>query len=238
MQEEFERSQLLLGKKSIESLANKKVIIFGVGGVGSYVSEGLARTGIGNFTLVDNDVVCKSNINRQIVALHSTIGKYKVDVMKNRIKDINPLAEVETIKEFYLPNQSNINLEEYDYVIDAIDTVSAKLDIATICYNKKIPLISAMGCGNKLDPTKLQFADIYETHTCRLAKVMRYELKKRNVKKLNVVYSTEKVVKREELDNITSNKRQTPGSVSFVPSVAGLMIAGKVIMDLTYGLRP
>ena len=138
VQEEFERSQLLLGKKSIESLANKKVIIFGVGGVGSYVSEGLARTGIGNFTLVDNDVVCKSNINRQIVALHSTIGKYKVDVMKNRIKDINPLAEVETIKEFYLPNQSNINLEEYDYVIDAIDTVSAKLDIATICYNKNI----------------------------------------------------------------------------------------------------
>lgn len=252
MLEEFERSQLILGRVSIEKLKNTKVAIFGLGGVGSFTAEALARTGIGNFMLIDNDIVCKSNINRQIVALQSTVGMFKADVMKQRIYNINPNAIVDIHKKFFLPGDTSIYLKDCDYIVDAIDTISSKLALAELSYKEGLPLISAMGCGNRLDPTKFQITDIFKTYNCPMCKVMRNELRKRKVPKLKVVFSTEKTVNREEFSTEENNntndnspkpingtkRRQTPGSVSFVPSVAGLILAQHVIIELTKGLRP
>lgn len=224
---EFIRSELLLGKNSIEKLKNKKVIVFGVGGVGSYVCEALSRTGLGSITVVDNDVVAESNINRQIIALHSTVGMNKVDVVAERIKDINPKCKVIKKQMFYLPeNADELNLVEYDYIVDAIDTVTAKIDIICRANALNVPVISCMGTGNKLEPGELKISDIYKTSVCPLARVMRRELKQRGIKKLTVLYSEEKPVLPD------SDNPRVPGSVSFVPSVAGLMIGGYVIKEL------
>ncbi len=229
---EFERFEMLVGKSSLEKLKTSSVAVFGVGGVGSYVCEALARCAVGNITLIDNDTVSKSNINRQLVALHSTIGKYKVDVMKERILDINPDSTVNSINMFYTPDNSNqINIREYDYVVDAIDTVSSKIHLINECNKNNVDIISSMGTGNKLDPSLFSISDISKTHTCPLARVMRKELKERGVYSLKVLWSSEKPIAPLFSDD-TSTKRQTPGSVSFVPSVAGLMIAGEVIKDI------
>ena len=224
---EFTRSELLLGKNAMNQLKEKKVIVFGVGGVGSYVCEALARTGVGSITVVDNDTVAESNINRQIIALHSTVGMNKVDVVSERIKDINPACEVTKKQMFYLPeNADEINLSEYDYIVDAIDTVTAKIDIICRANNLNVPIISCMGTGNKLEPSELKIADIYKTSVCPLARVMRRELKQRGIKKLTVLYSEEKPLLPD------SDNPRIPGSVAFVPSVAGLMIGGYVIKEL------
>ncbi len=225
--EEFIRSELILGKKNIDKLKNSHIIVFGIGGVGSYVCEALSRTAIGSITLVDNDTVSESNINRQLIALHSTIGRKKTDVMAERIKDINPDCEVIKKDLFYLPETAEeINLSEYDYIVDAIDTVTAKLDIICRAKELNLPIISSMGTGNKLDPSKLTITDIYKTSVCPLARVMRRELKARGIKNLQVLYSQEQPVKTE------CSPQRIPGSVAFVPSVAGLMIAGEVIKDI------
>ena len=236
MSEQFSRTELLLGKPAMEHLAGCRVAVFGIGGVGGYVCEALARSGVGAFDLIDNDQVCLSNINRQIIATHKTIGKDKVDVMKERILDINPDAKVNTYKCFFLPeNASDFPFEKYDYVVDAIDTVTAKIELVMQCQKMGIPIISSMGAGNKLDPTQFRVADIYKTEMDPLAKVMRRELKKRGVKKLKVVYSQEKPI--TPIEEITSDNRKViPGSTAFVPSVAGLIIAGEVIKDLA-GIR-
>ncbi|MBE5853043.1 MAG: tRNA threonylcarbamoyladenosine dehydratase [Lachnospiraceae bacterium] len=227
MTEMFSRTEMLLGKEAVASLQTKKVLVFGIGGVGGYVVEALARSGIGSFVLVDNDEVCTSNLNRQIIATIDTIGKAKVDVMEERILSINPKAVVEKKKCFYLPeNAADFDFTRYDYIVDAVDTVTAKIDIIVRAAEAKVPVISAMGAGNKLDPTRFEVADIYKTSVCPLAKVMRHELKKRGVKKCKVVYSKEEPVK-------SANGERLPGSVAFVPSVAGLIIAGEVIKDLT-----
>lgn len=235
VKEQFSRTSLLIGEDNIEKLHNTKVAVFGVGGVGGYVIEALARSGVGSFLIVDNDTVCESNLNRQIIALHSTVGRYKVDVMKERILDINPNAAVDARKCFYLPETADeFDFSEYDYVVDAVDTVTAKLEIIMQAKKHNIPVISSMGAGNKLDPTKFQVADIYKTSMCPLAKVMRYECKKRGIKKLKVVYSTEKPIKT--VSNMPQDnqamKKAIPGSTAFVPSVVGLIIAGEVIRDL------
>lgn len=227
MTEMFSRTKMLLGEKAVELLQTKKVIVFGIGGVGGYVVEALVRSGVENFVLVDNDEVCESNLNRQIIATLDTIGKDKVDVMEERILSINPKAVVEKRKCFYLPeNAADFDFTRYDYIVDAVDTVTAKIDIIVRAAEAKVPVISAMGAGNKLDPTRFEVADIYKTSVCPLAKVMRHELKKRGVKKCKVVYSKEEPVK-------SANGERLPGSVAFVPSVAGLIIAGEVIKDLT-----
>lgn len=233
MDKQFERLSLIMGEDKIEQLGNKKVAIFGVGGVGGYVVEALARSGIGYFLLVDNDEVSESNINRQIIALHSTIGKSKVDIAKDRILDINPRAIVKTSKTFYLPEKSDeFNFEEYDYVVDAIDTVTAKIDLIIKCQNKNVPIISSMGTGNRLDPTKLVVTDITKTKNDPLAKVMRKELKNRNVKHLKVVYSEELPIKvLKDISQVTG-RRSIPGSSAFVPPSAGLLIASEVVKDL------
>ena len=223
MAEVFSRTELLIGSDKLDKLRNAHVIIFGVGGVGGYVTEALARSGVGYIELVDKDTVSESNINRQIIALHSTIGKYKTEVMRDRIKDINPDAEVVVRNCFYLPETANdFDFTKYDYVVDAVDTVTAKLSIIVEADKAGTPVISSMGAGNKMDPTRFQVADIYKTSVCPLAKVMRRELKKRGIRKLKCVYSTEEPV---------INAR-TPGSIAFVPSVAGLIIAGEVIKDI------
>ena len=225
MLEQFERTELLLGREALEKLEGKKVAVFGVGGVGGYVCEALARTGVGHFELIDKDTVSLSNINRQIIALRSTVGRYKVDVMKERIADINPDAEVNARKMFFLPETAGeFCFEGLDYVVDAVDTVTAKIEIIMRCKELGIPVISSMGAGNKLDPTRFRVADIYKTTMCPLAKVMRREMKKRGVKKLKVVFS-------DEMPQPVTKKR-TPGSIAFSPSVAGLVIAGEVIKDL------
>ncbi|MBO4899285.1 MAG: tRNA threonylcarbamoyladenosine dehydratase [Lachnospiraceae bacterium] len=236
MSEQFSRTELLLGKAAMDHLAGCRVAVFGIGGVGGYVCEALARSGVGNLDLIDNDKVCLSNINRQIIATEKTIGQYKTDVMKQRILDINPDATVNTYRCFFLPeNASDFPFEEYDYVVDAIDTVTAKIELVMQCQNYGIPIMSSMGAGNKLDPTMFRVADIYKTNMDPLAKVMRHELKKRGIKKLKVVYSEEKPVCPAE--TITEGSRRSiPGSTAFVPSVAGLIIAGEVIKDLTSGL--
>lgn len=224
---EFIRSEILLGKAAMEKLKKSKVIIFGVGGVGSYVCEAIARSGVGAITVVDNDVVSQSNINRQLIALHSHLGRAKVDVVKERIEDINPKCSVTVYNMFYLPETAEeIDFSEYDYIIDAVDTVTAKLEI--ICRAKKagVPVISCMGTGNKLEPSMLSITDIYKTKVCPLARVMRRELKERGIKSLTVMYSEEK-----PLVPMSDNPR-IPGSVSFVPSVAGLMIGGYVVKEL------
>lgn len=234
MEERFERTAMLLGEASVEKLKNAHVAIFGVGGVGGYVLEALARSGVGKFTLIDNDTVSLSNINRQIIATEMTVGRPKVDVAKERVLSINPAAEVYTKNMFFLPeNAGEIDFSQFDFVVDAVDTVSAKIEIVMQCQAVSVPVISSMGTGNKLDPTAFEVTDIYKTSVCPLARVMRSELKKRGVKKLKVVYSREEPIKPSNGDLKASNgRRSVPASVSFVPSVAGLIIAGEVIKHL------
>ena len=248
MLNQFSRTQLLLGEENMNRLSEAKVAIFGIGGVGGYVAEALARSGVGSFVLVDDDKVCLTNINRQIIATRKTVGQYKVDVMKERILDINPKAEVEVRKCFYLPeNAPEFDFSTYSSGVDAVDTVTAKIEIIMRAQAAGIPVMSSMGAGNKLDPTKFQVADIYKTSMCPLARVMRQELKKRRVKRLKVVYSTEKPTRPIEDMSIScrtncicppdaahkcTERRDIPGSIAFVPSVAGLILAGEVIKDL------
>lgn len=239
MLEQFSRTELLIGKDALEKLNKSKVAVFGIGGVGSYVVEGLARSGVGNFILVDNDDVAFSNINRQIIATTKTIGKSKVEVTKDRILEINPEANVEIYKEFFMPETEGIIDESITYIVDAIDTVTAKIELVMRANKLNIPIISSMGTGNKLDPTKFEITDIYKTSVCPLAKVMRRELKDRGIKKLKVIYSKEEPVKiNYELCDcdmpieISMNNKRVPASISFVPSVAGLIIAGEVIKDI------
>ena len=248
MLNQFSRTELLLGKDGIEKLASSRVAIFGIGGVGGYTVEALARSGIGTFDLIDDDKICITNINRQIYALRSTVGKYKVDVAKDRILDINPNAVVNTYKTFYTPETTDeFDFSQYDYVVDAIDTIVGKLKIVEKAKEAKIPVISSMGAGNKMNPTLFEVTDIFKTSVCPLAKVMRQELKKRKIRKLKVVYSKEIPIKPNDDIEISCKKhcvcppgtvrkytarRQIPGSNAFVPSVVGLIIAGEVFKDL------
>lgn len=227
----FTRTELLLGTDALTKLSKANVIVFGTGGVGSYVCEALARGGVGAITIVDNDIVAKSNINRQLVALDSTIGMYKADVMADRIMQINPNCKATPIKCFYTVERE-IDLTPYDYIVDAIDTVTSKLTLAEEAERLSIPIISCMGTGNKFDPTLFEITDIFKTSVCPLARVMRRELKARGIKKLKVLYSKEEPAKPAECLNENPAKRQTPGSLSFVPPVAGMIIAGEVIKDL------
>lgn len=233
------RSKILLESENVDSLMNKTVAIFGLGGVGSFVADTLARSGIGKFVLIDHDTISLSNLNRQLYALHSTLGKYKVDIAKERILDINPDCKIETYKTFVLNDTiDNFNFQNFDYIVDAIDTVTGKILLIEKAKEYNIPIISAMGTGNKLDPSKFQIADINKTSVCPLAKVMRYELRKRNIKNVKVLFSTEtpiditnNTIEQEILNNEVSNKHQVPGSVAFVPSIAGILIAREVILD-------
>lgn len=232
MSEQFSRTELLIGAEGMERLAHARTAVFGIGGVGGYVVEALARSGIGTLDLIDHDKVSITNLNRQIFALHSTLGKYKVDVAKERILDINPKAQVHVHKVFYLPDTAGqFDFTEYDYVIDAIDTVSGKIELITQAQAAGTPVISSMGAGNKLDPSAFRAADIYETSVCPLAKVMRRELKKRGIQKLKVVYSTEQPLRPLEQPSLQTGK-SVPGSNAFVPSAAGLILAGEVVKDL------
>lgn len=248
MLNQFSRTQLLLGQEAMERLSGSKVAIFGIGGVGGYVCEALARSGVGTFDLIDDDKVCLTNLNRQIIATRKTVGRYKADVMKERILEINPDAEVTVHRCFFLPeNSQEFPFDEYDYVVDAVDTVTAKIEIVQQAQRKNVPVISCMGAGNKLDASAFRVSDIYKTRMCPLAKVMRRELKKRGIKKLKVVYSEEKP--RRPLEDMSiscrthcicppgaqhkcTERRDIPGSVAFVPSVAGLIIAGEVVKDI------
>ncbi len=235
MLNEFSRSELLLGKEAIETLNKKRVAIFGVGGVGGYVVEALARSGVGHLDLIDNDTVSLTNINRQIIALHSTIGKDKVEVAKKRVLDINPNCDVKVYKTFYLPETASLfDFSKYDYVVDAIDTVAGKLMLIEEAKRNNVPIICSLGAGNHLDPFSFKVSDISKTSVCPLAKVMRHELKKRNIKDVKVVYSSENPIKPYEYEEIQkdSSKRATPGSVSFIPSIVGLIIGSEVIKDL------
>ena len=233
MEEQFSRTELLIGKENLEKLHNSKIAIFGLGGVGSYVVEALTRVGIGNFILIDNDVVDISNLNRQIIATRKTIGRDKVEVEKERILEINPEAKILTYKEFFMPSSENLFDNSVDYIIDCIDTVTAKIELVVRAKKLNIPIISSMGTGNKLDPTKLEISDIFQTSICPLAKVMRKELKTRNIKDLKVVYSKESPIKPIGVsDEILNKSKRIPGSISFVPSTAGLLIASEVVKDL------
>ena len=250
MLNQFSRTQLLLGKEAMEKLQRSRVAVFGIGGVGGYVCEALVRSGVGAFDLIDDDKVCLTNLNRQIIATRKTVGKYKADVMKERMQEINPDVEVNVHRCFFLPeNAEDFPFEKYDYVVDAVDTVTAKLEIVMQAKKKRVPVISCMGAGNKLDASAFRVADIYKTKMCPLAKVMRRELKKRGVKELKVVYSEEKPTRPLEDMSIScrshcicppgakhncTERRDIPGSVAFVPPVAGLIIAGEVVKDLTY----
>ncbi len=249
MLNQFSRTQLLYGKEAMEALADKRVAIFGIGGVGGYVCESLVRSGIGHFDLIDDDKVCLTNLNRQIIATRKTVGKYKVDVMEERMKEINPQVDVVKHQCFFLPeNADQFPFESYDYVVDAVDTVTAKIEIIMRCKALDIPVISCMGAGNKLDPSRFHVADIYKTTMCPLAKVMRHEMKKRGVKKLKVVYSDEKPTRPIEDMSIScrtncicppgakhkcTERRDIPGSTAFAPAVAGLVLASEVMKDLT-----
>ena len=246
---QFSRTELLLGKEAMDKLANSRVAVFGIGGVGGYVCEALVRTGVGAFDLIDDDKVCLTNLNRQIIATRKTVGQYKTDVMKERMLEINPKVDVRVHKCFFLPeNADEFPFKEYDYIVDAVDTVTAKISLVMKAQEMNIPIISSMGAGNKLDASKFQVADIYKTKVCPLAKVMRRELKKRGVKKLKVVYSEEQPTRPVEDMSIScrthcicppgaahkcTERRDIPGSVAFVPSVAGLIIAGEVVKDLS-----
>lgn len=231
MQERFVRTEMIIGEPALKKLAQSHVAVFGVGGVGGYVVEALARCDIGKLDLIDNDTVSISNINRQIIALNSTIGKYKVDVMKDRVLDINPECEVTTYNKFFTPeNSSEFDFSKYDYVVDAIDTVTSKIELVIKSQELNIPIISSMGAGNKLHPEMFEISDIYKTSVCPLAKVMRTELKKRRIKHLKVVYSKEPPIKPEQ--NEENKRKRLPGSISFVPSTVGLIIAGEVVRDL------
>ena len=248
MLNQFSRTELLLGKEAMQALEDSRVAVFGIGGVGGYAVEALARSGVGTFDLIDDDKVCLTNLNSQIIATRKTIGKYKVDVMKERILEINPEAIVNTHKCFFLPeNKDEFDFSQYSYVLDAVDTVTAKIQLVLEAQNAGIPIISCMGAGNKLDPTKFEVADIYETSMCPLAKVMRRELRKRNIEHLKVVYSKEKAIRPIEDMAIScrshcicppgakhkcTERRDIPGSTAFVPSVAGLIMACEVIKDL------
>lgn len=238
---EFSRTELLIGQAALEKLQNSRVAIFGVGGVGGYVCEALVRSGVGHFDLIDNDTVSLTNINRQIIALHSTIGKLKVDVMKERMLDINPDVDVSVHPCFYLPETADqFDFSNYDYVVDAIDTVTGKIEIIVQADAHQVPVISSMGAGNKLNPAMMEVGDIYKTSVCPLARVMRRELKKRHIKHCKVVYSKEKAIQPSQAslekygadseENFT--KKSIPGSTAFVPSVAGLILASEVIKDL------
>lgn len=231
MLDKFSRSALLLGDDGMERLRNACVAVFGVGGVGSYVVEALARSGVGHLILIDPDTVSVTNINRQLPATTRTVGRLKTEIMKERILDINPEAKVDIINEFYLPDVADkFFIADYDYMVDAIDTVTAKIDLVLQAKERNIPIISSMGAGNKLDPTRFEVSDIYKTSVCPLAKVMRQKLKKLGVKKLKVVYSKEEPIRAIAEDG--GMKRAAPGSVSFVPSVVGLIVAGEVIKDI------
>ena len=229
---QFSRMELLIGKESVASLQKAKVAVFGIGGVGSYTVEGLARAGIGNFILVDNDMVSLTNLNRQLIATHKTIDMPKVEVAKQRILEINPTANVETYQELFMPETEGILYENIDYIVDCVDTVTAKIELVVRANKLNIPIISCMGTGNKLDPTKFEVTDIFKTSVCPLAKVMRKELKNRGIKKLKVVYSKEEPIKPAEC----IEEKVKAGSISFVPSVAGLIIAGEVVKDLIKGM--
>ena len=249
MLNQFSRTELLLGKENMERLQNARVAVFGIGGVGGYTVEALARSGVGTLDIIDDDKVCLTNINRQILASRKTVGKYKVDVAEERILDINPKAVVHKYRTFYMPDTADqFHFEEYDYVVDAIDTVTGKLELVQQARETNTPIISSMGAGNKMDPTAFRVADIYQTSVCPLAKVMRRELKKRGIEKLKVVYSEEKPIVPVEDMAIScrahcicppgtvrkcTQRRQIPGSNAFVPSVVGLIIAGEVIKDMT-----
>ena len=237
MLSQFSRTELLIGKEGMERLSNSRVAVFGVGGVGGYTVEALARSGIGELDLIDNDQVALTNLNRQIIATTKTLGRDKVDVAKERVMEINPSAKVNIYKKFYLPEtKEEFDFTKYDYVVDAIDTVSGKIALVEQAKEAGVPIISSMGAGNKLDPTAFRVADICKTSVCPLAKVMRRELKKRGIRKLKVVYSEEMPIvpeKNAEMEQAEpTQKRQVPGSVAFVPSVVGLIIAGEVIKDL------
>ncbi|MCI5504392.1 MAG: tRNA threonylcarbamoyladenosine dehydratase [Anaerobutyricum sp.] len=224
MTDQFDRTRLLIGEEGLAKLKKARVAVFGVGGVGGFAVEALVRSGIGAFDLIDNDTVALSNLNRQIIATRDTIGKLKVEVMRDRILSINPQAEIRMYPCFYLPeNAAEFDFSQYSYVVDAVDTVTAKIDIIMQAQAAGVPVISSMGAGNKMDPTRFEVTDIYKTTVCPLARVMRRELKKRGVKQLKVVYSTEKAIK---------TGADVPGSIAFVPSVAGLIVAGEVIRDL------
>ena len=245
----FSRTQLLLGPDAMESLYSKKVAIFGIGGVGGYVCEALVRSGIGAFDLIDDDKVCLTNLNRQIIATRKTVGKYKAEVMRDRMLEINADANIDIHKCFFLPeNADDFPFSEYDYIVDAVDTVTAKIELIMRAGREGVPIISAMGAGNKLDAGRLKVADIYDTKICPLARVMRRELKKRNVKKLKVVYSDEQPIRPIEDMSIScrthcicppgakhkcTERRDIPGSTAFVPAVAGLLIAGEIVKDLS-----
>ncbi len=249
MLNQFSRTELLFGKEAMQKLASARVAVFGIGGVGGFTVEALARSGVGAIDLIDDDKVCLTNINRQIIALRSTVGKYKVDVAKERLKGINPDIKINTYKTFYTPETADLfDFTQYDYVVDAIDTVTGKIELAVNAQKSGTPIISSMGAGNKLNPEKFEVADIYETSVCPLARVMRRELKSRGIKRLKVVYSKEKAL--TPIDDMAISckencicppgtqrkctaRRQVPGSTAFVPSVAGLIIAGEVIKDIT-----
>jgi len=249
MLNEFSRTQLLLGKEAMDKLKRATIAVFGIGGVGSYAAEALARSGVGGLVLVDDDKVCLTNLNRQLIATHKTIGRKKVEVMKERILDINPRCRVDAVDRFYsAETASEFELTMADYVVDAIDTVSSKLVLIEEATFAGVPIISCMGAGNKLEPTMLEVADIYDTEVCPLARVMRKELRARGIKSLKVVYSKEEVTKPAETDEISCKtgcvcppgtarkctvRRQVPGSTSFVPAVAGLILASEVVRDLT-----
>lgn len=225
MTEKFTRTEKLIGKDNLEKLKNSHIAVFGIGGVGGYVTEALIRAGVGKIDIIDNDTVSESNINRQIIATTDKIGQYKVDVMKERILKINPQAEVNAYNTLYLPQTADMfDFTKYTYVVDAVDNVTAKIELVLRANETDTPIISSMGTGNKLDPTMFCVSDIYKTEVCPLAKVMRYELKKRGIKKLKVVYSKEKPV----------TKQRPPASISFVPSVAGMIIASEVVKDIIF----
>ena len=249
MLNQFSRTELLIGKEAVKKLQKSRVAVFGIGGVGGFVCEALVRSGVGSFDLIDDDKVCLTNLNRQIIATRKTVGKYKAEVMKERILEINPDAKVNIHKTFFLPeNEDEFPFEEYDYIVDAVDTVTAKIHLVLKAQEKNIPIISCMGAGNKLDASMFKVSDIYKTRVCPLAKVMRRELKKRGVKKLKVVYSEEKTIRPIEDMSIScrnhcicppgakhkcTDRRDIPGSAAFVPSVAGMIIAGEVVKDLS-----
>ena len=249
MLNQFSRTQLLLGSDAMESLYKKKVAVFGLGGVGGHVCEALVRSGIGSFDLIDDDKVCLTNLNRQIIATRKTVGKYKAEVLQERMLEINPDAKIEIHKCFFLPeNADAFPFHEYDYIVDAVDTVTAKIELIMRAQKERVPIISAMGAGNKLDAGRFKVADIYDTKICPLARVMRRELKKRNVKRLKVVYSDEQPIRPLEDMSIScrthcicppgarhkcTERRDIPGSTAFVPAVAGLLIAGEVVKDLS-----
>jgi tRNA A37 threonylcarbamoyladenosine dehydratase len=233
MSERFSRAEMLIGNEGMEKLANAKVAVFGLGGVGSFVCEGLARGGIGNFVLVDFDKVDETNINRQLIATVDTVGKYKTDLMRERILQINPDANVEVYREFYTADSEiDVITDDLSYAVDCVDTIMAKIAVICSCDAAGIPVISSMGTGNKLDPTLFEVADIYDTTVCPLARIMKKDLRKRNIEKLKVVYSTEQPINTNDCEINKDRKFKVKGSVSFVPSVAGLIIAGEVIKDI------